>query len=690
MSTENILLLEIGTEELPPKDLQNLSLSLAEIFAKELTASQLTYREIINFASPRRLALQIFGLPHAQPARSNLRKGPSLKDAFDANGQPTKAALGFAQSCGVEVGQLSQQDTPKGKALMFTEHTEGQATTKIIAEILTTSIAALPIAKRMRWGSLQQSFVRPVHWLVLLFNDTVVDAQIFGIQADRLTYGHRYHHPQAISLAEASLYPAILEQRGMLIPSFTKRLEMVTTAAKQTAAAAGGALACDPALLELITGIVEYPQPLLASFNPEYLAIPQEALIAAMQEHQKCLPVVDSAGKLMAKFVIISNIKSTDPASVIYGNQLVMHARLADAAFLFNTDQKHKLADNLAKLTTITFQAKLGTVFAKTERIGKLALVIAAQLGADASHTAKAAQLCKADLCAQMVAEFPELQGVMGSYYARQDGEADEVACAIREHYLPKFSQDVLPTSKAGMCLALADRIDTLVGLFAINKIPTGDKDPFALKRQALAVLRIIIEHQLDLNLAQLCATAYANYAVTLNNSASLELLQDFFYERLRSWYLAGNGNPKVFAAVLAKRPACLFEFYQRLQAVQQFLILPEAESLAAANKRVKNILAQVPDFIAATTIAATLLTEQSEQALNAAIEQHEQQLAPMLAAAKFNDVLQLLAALREPIDLFFQDVMVMTDNLAVRDNRLSLLSKLRALFLQVADISLL
>ncbi len=690
MNKENILLIEIGTEELPPKDLQKLSLSLQEIFAKELKLKQLQFREIVPFATPRRLALQIFGLPEQQTARAITKRGPALKEAFDDAGTPSKATLGFAASCHTTVDKLQRQETPKGTWLCFTEEIPGLSTTKLIPEILEQALTQLPIAKRMRWGTQAQSFVRPVHWLVLLFNNEVIDATIFGIKSDRNTYGHRFHHPEQIPLPHASSYEIALEQQGMVIPSFKKRLALVKTGAEAKATECGGQLLAENnALLELITSLVEYPVPMVGHFNTEYLAIPKEALIASIQEHQKCLPIIDSNGKLMAKFILISNIKSTEPATVIYGNELVMHARLADAAFLFKEDQKHPLAANIETLKTITFQAKLGSLYEKTVRIEKLAVGIAEQIGADIAHTTKAAHLCKADLASKMVYEFPELQGIMGYYYAEHDGLPTSVATAIKEHYLPKFAQDSLPLGLPGICVAIADRIDTLVGLFAIDKIPTGEKDPFALKRQALAILRIIIEKSLPLDLQKLCTDAYNNYTAKIQNINSTPKLIDFFFERLRYWYLAANGQPKVFEAVLAKQPTCPFDFYYRLLAVQTFQALPEAESLAAANKRVKNILAQASEFIL-SEVDVSIFEDQAEHALLKAIQQNEHAIAPLLAQAEYPEILKMLAVLKEPIDLFFEKVMVMTENIKIRNNRLNLLHRLRALFLEIADVSLL
>lgn len=701
--SNNTLLIEIGTEELPPKDLLKLSLSLQTNFADELAAHDLTYQTINSFATPRRLAIQVHGVAIQQQSKTVGRKGPALQAAFGADGKPTSAALGFAAACKVAIEQLQRQETPKGSWLYFEEIVPGKAIAALIPTMLENALAKLPVSKRMRWGELQQTFVRPVHWLVVLLNDQSIDMELFGVKANRFTCGHRFHHPNKIALAHANTYEHELATTGMVIADFNKRLALIKEQATTLARNAGGTLVAEnEELFELITGLVEYPVPLLASFNREFLALPKETIIAAIQDHQKSLPIIALDGKLMAKFILISNIQSKDPAAVIHGNELVMHARLADAAFLFKEDQKHPFTTNIEQLKTVTFQAKLGSMYEKTLRIEKLATAIGKQIGADPATTKRAAALCKADLVSQMVYEFPELQGIMGCYYAQHGGEPTPIATAIKEHYLPRTSQDELPSTLPGICLALADRLDTLVGMFAIDKIPSGEKDPFALKRQALAILRICIEKELPVDLQHLCQIAHGNYKQQVQNVAVLEKLTEFFFERLRYWYLSSGVPAKTFEAVLAKRPFCPFDFQRRVSAVQAFQLLPAAESLAAANKRVKNILEQSSKTLSTSQSASInpidtiyiidtkLFSEQAEQTLYKAMQEQEAVVLPLLKSAQYQAVLTALANLREPLDMFFDKVMVMVDDERIKNNRLALLQKLRSLFLEVADISLL
>ena len=692
MTEENILLIEIGTEELPSSDLQKLSTSFQNIFAEELKNNQLEFSKIIPFATPRRLALKIFGLPEQQPGKTIAKKGPSLKDAFDGDGKPTNAALGFATSCNTSVELLQHQETETGAWLYFEEVVSGLATIKLIPELLEKALSLLPIAKRMRWGTMQQSFVRPVHWLVILFNEQVVEATLLNIKADRYTHGHRFHAPFPMKLQHANDYEQTLAEKGKVIPDFNKRSSIIKEDAQNLAKSINGQiLTGNEELLDLITALVEFPIAMLGTFNEDFLTIPKEVLIAAIQEHQKCLTIVTDEGKLINQFILVSNIESNEPEKVVSGNELVVHARLADADFLFKEDQKHSLEASLEKLKTITFQNKLGSLYDKTLRIEKLAVSIAEQIDAHASHTARAAKLCKIDLTSQMVYEFPELQGIMGYYYSQHDGEPSTVSAAIQEHYLPKTAQDSLPLGLPSVCVAIADRIDTLVGLFAIDKIPSGEKDPFALKRQALAILRIIIEKSLSLDLQALCKEAYSNYESKVQNVACLEKLADFFFERLRYWYLAtAEGSAKVFESVLAKRPSCPFDFYRRLTAVQAFQTLSESESLAAANKRVKNILTQTEDKISFLEINSSLFEEKEEEVLCQATQKQEELITPLLKKADYQEVLKTLSTLKEPVDLFFDKVMVMTEDPQIRHNRLNLLRKLQDLFLNVADISLL
>lgn len=686
---ENTLLIELGTEELPPSDLLKLSLAFKTNFANELSSKQLPYNNIVSFATPRRLAIQVHGIATQQQPQTITRKGPALAAAFDSHGNPTNAALGFAASCKVTIDQLQQQTTPKGSWLYFSETAPGQTLATLFPEMLEKALTQLPISKRMRWGNVTQAFVRPVHWLVALLNTEILACEIFAIKANRYTYGHRFHQPSKLAITHANDYEPTLTKQGMVIANFQQRLALITSQATALATSAGGQLLPNNSeLLELITGLVEYPVPLIATFAAEFLTLPKEVIIAAIQDHQKCLPIVTANGELIPKFILISNINSSEPQTIITGNELVMHARLADAAFLYQEDRKTSLLTNLAKLKTITFQAKLGTIYEKVLRITKLATLIAQQLGANLEHTTQAATLCKADLSSHLVYEFPELQGIIGYYYAKQEHNLEAIAIAIREHYLPKAANDLLPTTLPGICLALADRLDTLVGLFAINQIPSGEKDPFALKRQALAILRIIIEKSLPIDLAKLSQEAYNNYLDKIQNKTALIKLQDFFFERLRYWYLATNITAKTIAAISAQYGVIPLDFHNRLLAVQAFQQLPEAASLAAANKRVKNILTQAQATAISNKVEPKLLIEAAELQLYQALQQQEQIITPLLAQAKYQEILTTLASLKAPIDNFFAEVMVMVPDLPLQTNRLALLQQLHNLFIQIADIS--
>ena len=686
------LLIEIGTEELPPKDLLALSNSFTEIFSDLLKQEQLIFDNIETFATPRRLALRVNSLVTQQPARTTYRKGPAKEIAYDNSGAPTQAALGFAKSCGVSLATLKLEDTSKGSFLYFEENIPGKETTELIPELLEKALSQLPIPKRMRWSNYKYNFVRPVHWVLLLFDNEVISANIFGKSASTNSYGHRFHNNNAIEILAADDYETTLEQQGTIIPNFDKRKEMIREEAIKLATSCNGKVYIEEELLNEVTGLVEYPVPLLGSFEESLLAVPKEALISSMQTHQRCFPVTDDAGKLLTKFILVSNIKSTNPYKIIRGNELVVGARLKDAAFLFELDQKKPFINNLEKLKSVVFQEQLGSLYDKILRIEKLSAYIAEKIGAHVTHTTQAAKLCKLDLVSHMVYEFPELQGIMGYYYAQHDGEPEAVASAISDHYRPKFAQDNLPLSLPGVCVAIADRVDSLVGLFAVNIMPTSDKDPFGLRRQALAILRILIEKDLSLDLHELLNESYSNYNNKINNKGSITRLMDFFFDRLKFWYINAGGTAKTFEAVLAKKPTCPLDFYKRLKAVQDFQELPEAESLASANKRVQNLLTQASTEtnLNFADVDEALLTEAAEQKLFQLLQNKTQEITPLLKKAEYTHILRLLASLKEPIDNFFNDVMVMVEDQNIKNNRLTLLQQLRLLFLEVADISLL
>lgn len=718
MTKYKTLLVEIGTEELPPAQLTELENTFCANFASGLRTANLwladdaaeddanaiskttsatspkSNSKIESFATPRRLALKVINLPEKQPDTINYRQGPSITAAFDPQGKPTKAGLGFAKSCGVDIQQLEQKETANGIVLAYTAKQPGKTCQELIPQILQKALAELPIAKNMRWGSLSESFVRPVHWITLLFGKEVINTTLFAISADRYTHGHRFHCLKKLPIKHADDYVDCLENEGFVFPDSKKRKAIIQAAAQDAAANCGGSALISAQLLDVVTGLVEYPVILTGSFNDKFLTLPKEVLISVLEQHQKCFPIIDKHGKLLAKFIIVSNINSTKPQTIINGNECVMHARLADAQFHYQQDQQHSLANRIVQLKNVIFQQKLGSIYDKTTRIKDLAIVIAKKIGAQIEPVTQAAKLCKADLMTQMVGEFPELQGIMGYYYAQNDGETKEIATAIREHYLPRHAQDVLPASLPGVCLAIADRVDTLVGLFALGKAPTADKDPFGLRRQTLAVLRILIEKSLPLDLQTLFHESIRTYGTSISTKADfLEQLMNFCFERLRGYCLDKAIPAKTFAAVLARRPTDPFNFYCRLKAVQSFQTLAAAESLSAANKRVRNILlksAEEAGLAKTGKIDRKLLIEPPEQALFAVLSSKEQEIAPLLAQADFTNTLKALAELKPAIDLFFDKVMVLTDDLKLRNNRLLLLNKLRQLFLEVADISLL
>lgn len=686
----NDLLIEIGTEELPPKSIQKLSLAFANAVEAGLQKSKFTFSKLERFATPRRLALIIHDLLDVQPAEQVNRKGPAVKAAFDADGNPTPAALGFAKSCGVAVEELQKQATEQGEWLVYSYEQQGKTIQEVIPELINKALNQLPIGKRMRWGSGSVEFARPVHWAVLLYGDTVIPAKILELDTSNQTYGHRFHHPEALTITDPKQYPELLATKAKVIADFTKRQELIRSKVVELAQNNNAEVIIPEALLEEVTGLVEWPVPLLASFAERFLEVPEEALISAMHDHQKCFHLLDSSGKMLAKFITVSNIESSDEQQVIVGNERVMRARLSDAEFFYTTDLKHSLEYYLEKLQHVVFQAKLGTLHDKTERVIRLAKRIAEEINADPELTERAARLCKADLATDMVGEFPELQGIMGDYYARHEHEPKEVATAIREHYLPRFSKDQLPQTKAGIACAIADRIDTLVGIFGINKVPTGDKDPFALRRGALGVLRIILERQLPLNVLSLIDYAVKGYQHGLPNTDVAQQTFDFILDRLKTWYLDQGINGSVFLSVMAKRPESPLDFEQRIQAVEAFRKLPEAESLAAANKRVSKLLVKEKQEDIKRDLDISLFTLPAEQDLANLIKLKQETVEPLFAKAQYREALTDLAQLREPVDRFFDEVMVMVDDQNVRNNRLALLANLRDLFLHVADLSVL
>ncbi len=681
------LLIEIGTEELPPKALETLSETFSAAICQSLEQQQLNYGIAIPYATPRRLAVLIKNLPTVTPEQAIEKRGPALQAAFDAQGKPSKAAEGFARSCGVSVAELEKLETDKGSWLVFKTTQAGVATASLIPNIVNQALAALPIPKRMRWGSSDHEFVRPVHWIVLLFGETVIDASIMGIQSGRETRGHRFHHPAPISLSNASEYAHILEAQGYVYPLLSTRKARIEILIKEAAEQVGGQAVIDPALLTEVACLVEYPMPITGTFEKQFLEVPAEALIATMKGNQKYFHIIDNQQKLMPYFIAISNINSSNPASVQAGNEKVIRPRFTDAAFFWQQDKLVRLDSHLTRLKTVVFQEKLGTVYQKAERVAKLAGFIASQLKADAAQGERAGLLSKCDLMTNMVNEFPELQGIMGEYYAKHDGETEAVAVALREQYLPRFWGDDLPQTAVGQALALAEKLDTLIGIFGIGQAPTGDKDPFALRRAAISSLRICVESELPLNLLDLLNYSVTTYPNDLLKAETANQVFEYIQERLRGYAQEQNLNGDSVEAVLSCRPAVPLEAMRRMQAVEEFRKLPEADSLAAANKRIQNILKKTEEKFA-TEANAAFLTDDAEKQLFSQLTAVQQIVTPLLKANDYQAVLQQLANLREVVDNFFDKVMVMADDEKVRHNRLALLSTLRALFLQIADIS--
>ena len=689
-------LVEIGTEELPPKALRELELAFESGVRAGLAQAALTHGDTRSFATPRRIAVLVKRLASQQPVQNVKRRGPPVSASFDAAGQPTRAAVAFAESAGVSVESLQRLDEGKGRFLFFIGTKAGTSAVDLLPGIVKSSLDALPIPKRMRWGAGGAEFVRPVHWLVMLYGKDVVPATILDVAAGNLTRGHRFMAPREIRLSSPSSYARALHDRGRVIASFEERREVIRAGVMAKANEVGGSAVMSDALLDEVTALVEWPVPLVARFEERFLELPREVLISTLQEHQRYFPIEGTDGKLMSWFVTVSNIESRDPAQVRAGNERVVRPRLADAAFFWDQDRKQPLASRREALDAVTFQAKLGSVGDKVRRVRALAGDFAANLGKARAPAERAAELCKCDLLTSMVGEFPELQGVMGGYYALADGESAEVAAAIREHYLPRGAGDSLPSTDAGVAVGVADKLDTLAGIFAIGQKPTGAKDPFGLRRAAIGILRTLIEKTLDLDLRALIERAVALQPVQATQSA--DEIYDYVMERLRAYYVdtaatpAGTSTQKIittemFDAVLATRPRSPLDFDARLHALSAFLELPEAASLAAANKRIANILRKSGNA-ATTDVDVEALCEPAEVFLFDAMRGLKDAVATATARREYTAALGQLAQLRPAVDGFFDKVMVMAEDPKLRMNRLSLLATLRALFSGVADLS--
>jgi glycyl-tRNA synthetase beta chain len=680
-------LVELGTEELPPKALRELEQAFAAGVRKGLTEAGLAHGDVLSFATPRRLAVWVKRLASRQPEQNVKRRGPPVSAAFDANGQPTRAGLAFAESCGVAIDGLQRLDEGKGLFLFFIGTKAGTQTVELLPGIVQASLDALPIPKRMRWGAGDAEFVRPVHWLVMLYGKDVVPASVLGVPAGNLTRGHRFMAPKEIRVTSPAAYAKALRDRGRVIADFAERRESIRAGVTAKAEEAGGRAVLSDALLDEVTALVEWPVPLAARFEERFLSLPREVLIATLQDHQRYFPVEDGSGRLMSWFITESNIESRDPAQVRGGNERVVRPRLADAAFFWDQDRKVPLASRRDALDKMTFQAKLGSIGDKTRRVRELAGEIAAATGRDRAVAERAAELSKCDLLTSLVGEFPELQGVMGGYYAQADGEAPEVAAAIREHYLPRGAGDALPATDAGVAVGVADKLDTLAGIFAIGQKPTGAKDPFGLRRAAIGILRTLIEKGLDIDLRTLIEKAVALQPVQGTRVA--DDIYDYVMERLRAYYLDSQQGitTEMFDAVLATQPRSPLDFDARLRALRAFLELPEATSLTAANKRIANILRKA-DSTSGAEVDVQALREPAEVRLFDAVRGLRDVVSTATARREYTAALGQLAQLRPAVDAFFDEVMVMAEDAKLRANRLTLLAGLRALFGGVADLS--
>ncbi|ACE83324.1 glycine--tRNA ligase subunit beta [Cellvibrio japonicus] len=680
-------LVELGTEELPPKNLKNLMNAFAESIQADLTALELSFTSVKAYAAPRRLALLVENLASESPSKELVVWGPPAAIAFDKEGQPTKAALAFAEKNGIAASALKAESDGKVEKLVARLAQDGQKTVELLEKVVGDALAKLPIAKRMKWGSKREEFVRPVHWLVMLFGSDVVSASVLGLTAGRTTRGHRFHYNQPIELANASDYASVLKNTGYVVADFAERSAIIKDQVEAEAKNIGGVAVIDPALLDEVTALVEWPVALTGQFEERFLAVPAEALIASMKEHQKYFHVVDANGKLKNYFITVANLQSKDPTQIIDGNERVIRPRLSDAAFFFETDKKTTLASLRERLKTIVFQAQLGTIYQKTERVAKLAQFIAGKLKADEASAVRAAELCKSDLVTNMVGEFDDMQGIAGFYYALNDGENAEVAAAMNEQYMPRFAGDQLPATATGAIIALADRLDTISGIFGIGQQPSGSKDPFALRRASIAVLRLLVEKNLALDLRELLTFAKAQHNNLTVGEELVDQVLGYMLDRFRAMFEDAQIPAEVFQAVNAKQLSQPLDINQRVLAVNEFSKLPQAQALAAANKRVSNILAKQNADVSAAVNPA-LLQEEAEKNLAQAVGAKAAVVAPLFASREYTQALAALADLQPVVDAFFDNVMVMADDPALQQNRLALLQQLRGLFLEVADIS--
>lgn len=681
------LLVEIGTEEMPPQALKSLSLAFGKELVNALRELGLSSESYSVFATPRRLAVILKDLPKKQRDQLMERKGPALQAAFDPQGFPTRAAQGFARSCGVDVEALERLETASGAWLVHRTKKAGMPTAELLPKLIEQTLARLPVPKRMRWGSADTEFVRPVHWVVLLFGDEVIVDPIMGIIPERNSRGHRFHRPQPIPIKEAALYVETLVHQGMVQVDFEQRKDAITHQVQVLAQQMHGEALLDDDLLDEVTSLVEWPHAIAGSFDEEFLNIPPEVLVTTMQDHQKFFPIVGAEGNLLPHFIAVSNIESPSPELIREGYERVIRPRFRDAEFFWLQDCKSTLESRRPALKAVVYQHKLGSLFDKSQRLVALSEDIASQIGVNVIQAARAAELSKCDLLTDMVGEFPKLQGIMGRYYARHDKETADVAAALDEQYMPRRAGEALPQTGVGQCLAIADRLDSLVGIFAIGQRPTGMKDPFGLRRAALGVLRIIIERGLELDLDRLLHKTAGGFSEILRAIEVVPEVFDYIMERLRAYYLDRGVAADVFDAVLATRPLRPRDFDRRINAVVRFRSLPEAASLSLTNKRIRNILRRVDGEIP-TLIQVPLLQDQAERELHICLERMQGEVEPLFDQGEYEQGLLRLASLRATVDRFFDEVMVMADDERLRGNRVALLNRLSELFLRTADLS--
>lgn len=681
-------LVEIGTEELPPKALDNLAASLEQGIVKGLNREELNFTASYRYATPRRLAVLIHELQPQQADKTIERLGPAVSAAFTGQGAPTKAAQGFARSCGVAVEELDRSKSGGVEKLVFSLKESGRPVQDLLPRLVRDALEQLPVPKRMRWGNSREEFVRPVHWVVMMYGNKTIPALLLGVEANHFSYGHRFNFNKKILIKNAKDYEALLEEKGGVIPDFNKRKGLIRELVENEGAKAGAVAVIDEALLDEVTSLVEYPVALTGKFEEEFLDLPPEALILTMKSHQKCFYLVDKKGKLLPKFITISNLQSKDPSKVVEGYERVIRPRLADARFFYETDKKHSLESRLQQLNTVIFQEKLGTIYEKSQRVAALTTAIAERIGADSTLCSRAATLAKCDLLTLMVGEFADLQGLMGFYYALHDGEPEELAQALNEQYMPRFSGDSLPNSKTGIALALADKLDSIVGIFGIGQPPTGSKDPFALRRSAIGVLRLIVEKELDLDLLYCIEQAVSGFEEANLAQNTADEVFEFMLERFKAWFMDKEITVEEFQSVFVVRPTRPLDFHLRILAVHNFNLLPESASLAEANKRVSNLLAKQNFNAEDTAVKEELLQEPAEKALHRELVDKILEVAPLLEKGLYKEGLQTLASLKISVDTFFDEVLVVCEDASLRENRLALLQQLRDLFLQTADIS--